>query len=1200
MPSLPPLAPLLFLLTILARFTHSLRLHQLPSNGGLTAREISVNVTAYPAHTISIPIDHYNASDTRKYQNRYWINDEYYRRGGPVFYFDAGEQNAHPLVPYFLHEAAGPSAVMALARRFNGLAVLFEHRFYGDLHEGSFPFAMNATSGLAEGGFAAYRYLTTEQALQDVVYFAEHFQPPGTTEHDCALLSPERTPWVWLGGSYPGIRGAHMRVRNPGTFYAAWASSAPTEAAVDMWTYYAQAERSMTRNCSADYTAVTRYVDATLTNGTEGEVTAMKRALYEAVLSGPRGRAPASVNASDVAALTNSDIASYLLLPLSFYQYYGFERSVLPFCDIVETLNQTSARTTDNGGTDPAIATESGIAVTYNISLAWSAFLTGIAEIDYDSVPYHDDPIQDRSWMWQYCSEYGYYQRGNPDNPHTVESRFTSLDLFQAGCNSTFPKGLPASPNVTEPNKYGGWHINPSNTMFSSGEYDPWRALSPASTEFGSPNRTTTQDIPECGVPPPNDTVFGIVYRDMVHVSDMRALLNTSDVNHQNFSTVGFSSPISTEPFYAGEHAEVDDQSLDQRKNLRERVAQLEALVTRLLDKDPSRSDSREKGAAEALSHMRSIDGTTGRSGSGTCAGAFPPTPSPYTVATPAEEFPEHAPLLSMFNNDVLSRTDTRDSQCTADEPSIVTPGSDLSRHGSNTQQANPKNARICQELLSLLPTREDLFKIIERTGGWWAFMRQEYPGICGDDAHITFQHFYARATRQGSPAVIGCLLLCMAMSSHEHADVYLQHVDALVTSDDAYAGTLDGIVCMILQGKCYGNMGQPRKSWLVFRRGIMFAQLMGLHRGHKRPRKHESIWWQLYMGDRYLSILLGLPHGITDSHCDLTVQLDSKDPWNSLLVFHKRTAVMAGKVIDRTQGIADQSYASALDIDQQLDNIENDMPPEWWDVATARQAGAATLAELHSRLLTQICAHQIRLYLHLPFMLKSANNPRYGYSRTACFGAAREMLRIYHLLTVEFAPLSYECKVIDFIAFTAAVLLVLGLLGYGRLDSSNNALQEESDWALIDITLEIFRQASTEKEPGCAAHPNGTAKIAIPYFGTISVGRGRGFTNVRQTDSTGLPTPDASSYGQESLATNTPLSQQELNSFTEDPLITYDGFYMSANPLPPGQQDATGGFENAFSDPSGLMWQGVPNADIDQDWSWFMDPVQQNLSGMV
>ena len=59
-------------------------------------------------------------------------------------------------------------------------------------------------------------------------------------------------------------------------------------------------------------------------------------------------------------------------------------------------------------------------------------------------------------------------------------------------------------------------------------------------------------DIPACNVAPAGDTVFGIVYAGMVHVSDMRALLNPGDVNHQGFGTVGFSSPISTEPFFAG------------------------------------------------------------------------------------------------------------------------------------------------------------------------------------------------------------------------------------------------------------------------------------------------------------------------------------------------------------------------------------------------------------------------------------------------------------------------------------------------------------------------------------------------------------------------------------------------------------------------------------------------------------------------
>lgn len=170
------------------------------------AEKTSIDPADYPASYINIPVDHYNDSDTRTYKNRYWINSKYYQPGGPVFYFDAGEQNASPLVPYFLYEVAGPSSVMALARRFSGIAVLFEHRFYGDLDDGSFPFAMNKT-GMPEIGLSAYRYLNTEQALQDPVYFANHFEPSGLSQH-WNVLKPWNSPWTWLGGSYPGIRGA--------------------------------------------------------------------------------------------------------------------------------------------------------------------------------------------------------------------------------------------------------------------------------------------------------------------------------------------------------------------------------------------------------------------------------------------------------------------------------------------------------------------------------------------------------------------------------------------------------------------------------------------------------------------------------------------------------------------------------------------------------------------------------------------------------------------------------------------------------------------------------------------------------------------------------------------------------------------------------------------------------------------------------
>jgi hypothetical protein len=39
---------------------------------------------ATPA-TIDMPIDHFNDSDQRTYENRYWVNATYYKEGGPVF-----------------------------------------------------------------------------------------------------------------------------------------------------------------------------------------------------------------------------------------------------------------------------------------------------------------------------------------------------------------------------------------------------------------------------------------------------------------------------------------------------------------------------------------------------------------------------------------------------------------------------------------------------------------------------------------------------------------------------------------------------------------------------------------------------------------------------------------------------------------------------------------------------------------------------------------------------------------------------------------------------------------------------------------------------------------------------------------------------------------------------------------------------------
>lgn len=109
-----------------------------------------------------------------------------------------------------------------------------------------------------------------------------------------------------------------MRVRNPDIIFATWAASAPVQAEIDMASYYKAAERSLTRNCSADWVAVTKFVDQTLMTGTEDEQIGLKVRLWSARESGPTKRV--NVSREIAASLSNVQAASVLMDPLNFYQ----------------------------------------------------------------------------------------------------------------------------------------------------------------------------------------------------------------------------------------------------------------------------------------------------------------------------------------------------------------------------------------------------------------------------------------------------------------------------------------------------------------------------------------------------------------------------------------------------------------------------------------------------------------------------------------------------------------------------------------------------------------------------------------------------------------------------------------------------------------------------------------------------------------
>jgi len=684
------------------------------------------------------------------------------------------------------------------------------------------------------------------------------------------------------------------------------------------------------------------------------------------------------------------------------------------------------------------------------------------------------------------------------------------------------------------------------------------------------------------------------------------------------------------------EHAE-SDVVVDHRKNLRERVARLESIIDTMLE---------EKSETKAVEVLRSM---------GSISSRVPPTPSssqgsPLNAevggVSNTEVGMEHtnAPVMMLFDNAVLARPQGQPLGVAVSGNTVVsldgttnaksTTYEYITRDISNSQASSKAN-QTRQALLSALPSYKELMDTLRANEQWWTLLGRKCQGTRGGE---TIEQFTNRVLARGTPCELGSLVICYGICSEgDVIDKCLYLIDRYIISDDEYMGTLEGLECSILQAKVYADIGSARRAWLTFRRAIGFAQLMGLHRNRAGSPERDSIWWSLYEGDKLISLMLGMPHTISDKHCNLEVNGQPIDNVHNAKTFIAKVAQFAGRVIDRNQAIQESTFSSAMDLDQDLDHYASKMPADFWVIEPFMTSPDSIASiEWQEKILTILCYHQTKVYLHMPFMLKSTANSGFEYSRDACFNGAREMLRLYHILRAPGNP-TYACKAIDFIGFTASVLVVLGLLGYGR-GGIENPEQDERDWQLIDTSIAILKHASTERG-GKVAEQSYQAleqlaeirkfgdcegpdtddcgcKIAIPFFGTISVQRGKSFRHhaVGSAKMASSKAPSCSS----GTAPTTPSLDANTLSLTstaastapaahDNPFIAYDGFYMPPTPFDgaavqtpsaasaagPGVAAATSANDSMTANwpvASGFLWENVGNMDIDQDWSWFMN----------
>ena len=306
-----------------------------------------------------------------------------------------------------------------------------------------------------------------------------------------------------------------------------------------------------------------------------------------------------------------------------------------------------------------------------------------------------------------------------------------------------------------------------------------------------------------------------------------------------------------------------------------------------------------------------------------------------------------------------------------------------------------------------------------------------------------------------------------------------------LVTSVDELVGSLEGIECLMIESMYWNNAGNLRRAWLTNRRAMTIAQMMGLHTGtispamflqeDTRARIHpENMWFRIVVSDRYLSLILGLPQGSSES--DFASPKTMKD-CTPLERMERMETVAAGLILQRNSA-EKLSMKTTNGIDELLGEAAALMPPQWWltapDVGTPADSDATEFEEI-IRLTMQFAHHHLLVQLHLPYMMQPPSTaPGCEYNKMTAANASRAILVQFLQFRSSHSAISY-CRGIDFIVFIASTTLCIAHIEGRRRDlgerSQFSALQSlqhqrQSDRGLLERTFETMEtMAQREKD---------------------------------------------------------------------------------------------------------------------------------------
>ncbi|KAH8646215.1 hypothetical protein BX600DRAFT_157812 [Xylariales sp. PMI_506] len=302
----------------------------------------------------------------------------------------------------------------------------------------------------------------------------------------------------------------------------------------------------------------------------------------------------------------------------------------------------------------------------------------------------------------------------------------------------------------------------------------------------------------------------------------------------------------------------------------------------------------------------------------------------------------------------------------------------------------------------------------------------------------------------------------------------------SLVTTNDRMHGSLESLECIMLEARYHTNTGNMRLAWLVNRRAMSVAQLMGVDRPSNRSLKSidpnttfhpDFMWFRIVYMDRYLCLLLGLPQGTT-------VKVPSPvEP--TLLVPQLPLCQLEGSLINIASRILERNQSGQLNlaqdqaIDAELLEVSQNLPEDFWRAPNfdGMMLGSFEDSLENLRIIAQVFHFNILNQLHLPYMLSfiHSDNDRSGsrhewHSAITCANASREILSRF-IVYRNFNYMALCFRLVDFTALTAALTLLLAHLDTtlcrrrrqpGTVCANNLlAHQRLSDRALLEQVLD-------------------------------------------------------------------------------------------------------------------------------------------------